>query len=446
MSFIDTYVPPRRAGGHGRAMILPQGQSPNLALDQYLAERRASGERVVHLGLGESRLPVHPALVDRLAAAAAAHSYGPVAGRKAVLRAAAGYFSRRRLPSSPDQIVLAPGSKAVLFALIAALPGDVILPQPCWVSYGAQTLLAGRQVIRVPVPAECGGVPDPAALRDSISEARRNGADPRVVILTVPDNPTGTVATPDAVRRVCESAGSEGLVVISDEIYRDILHDPALPYLSAAEVLPERTVVVAGLSKNLALGGWRIGFARFPDGEWGRRLRATVLAIASEVWSTVAAPMQEVAAYALDEPPEIVDHLESSARLHGAVAAAVHRAVTAAGARCNPPQGGFYVYPDFEAARPILAAKGIGTAPALESYLLRHHGIGVLGGHHFGDSVGSLRFRAATSQLYGAGVEEQWASLRDPDPASLPHVGGQLQALRSALADVTGRPRSDQAE
>jgi aspartate aminotransferase len=418
-------------------MVLPHGQSPNLALDQYLAERMAAGERVLHLGLGESRLPVHPALVDRLAAAAAVHSYGPVAGGEAVRQAAAGYFSRRRLPSSPGQIVLAPGSKALLFALIAALPGDVVLPRPCWVSYAAQTLLTGRGVIRVPVPADCGGVPDPAALREQIGEARRKGADPRVVILTVPDNPTGTMAAPDTVRSVCELAESEGLVVVSDEIYRDIQHDPALPYLSAAELLPERTVVVTGLSKNLALGGWRVGFARFPDGEWGRRLRAKVLAIASEVWSTVAAPMQEVAAYALDEPPEIVEHLESSARLHGAVAAAVHRAVTAAGARCDPPQGGFYVYPDFEPARPVLAAKGIASAPALESYLLGRHGIGVLGGHHFGDSVDSLRFRAATSQLYGAGVEEQWASLRNPNPASLPHVARQLELVRSALAEMT---------
>jgi aspartate aminotransferase len=162
-----------------------------------------------------------------------------------------------------------------------------------------------------------------------------------------------------------------------------------------------------------------------------------VLAIGSEVWSTVAAPMQEVAAYALDEPPEIVDHLESSARLHGAVAAAVHRAVTAAGARCNPPQGGFYVYPDLEPARAVLAAKGVVNASALESYLLERWGIAVLGGHHFGDEPSSLRFRAATSQLYGLTADEQWASLRAADPTRLPHVARQLALLRDALAALT---------
>jgi aspartate aminotransferase len=162
-----------------------------------------------------------------------------------------------------------------------------------------------------------------------------------------------------------------------------------------------------------------------------------VLAIGSEVWSTVAAPMQEVAAYALDEPPEIVAHLESSARLHGTVAAAVHRVVTAAGARCNRPQGGFYVYPDLEPARAILAAKGIVNAAELQSCLLDRWGIAVLGGHHFGDEPSSLRFRAATSQLYGRTADEQWASLRAADPTRLPHVAGPLALLRDALAALT---------
>jgi aspartate aminotransferase len=442
MSFTDTYLPTWRDESsyrrvRGSAMVVPHAVSPNLALDQFLARRIAAGERVMHLGLGESRLPVHPALIEHLAAGATAHSYGPVAGGETVLRAAAGYFTRRRLPSSSDQIVLAPGSKAVLFALIAALPGDVVLPQPCWVSYPAQTLFTGRRVVRVPVPPECGGVPDPMILRERIAEARRRGHDPRIVILTVPDNPTGTTAAPETVRRVCEVAESEGLVVISDEIYRDIPHDPALPYLSAAEVLPDQAIVVTGLSKSLALGGWRIGLARFPEGEWGHRLRARVLAVGSEVWSTVAAPMQEVAAYSLDEPPEIIDHLKLSAHLHGTVAAAAYRAVTAANAWCNPPRGGFYVYPDLEPARATLAAKGVFTASDLESHLLHRWGIAVLGGHHFGEEASSLRFRAATSQLYGQTADEQWASLRAADPTRLPHVAGQLALLREALVALT---------
>ncbi|WP_285565611.1 pyridoxal phosphate-dependent aminotransferase [Actinoallomurus iriomotensis] len=395
------------------------------------------GQTMVNLGLGEARLPVHPALLERLAAAAPANSYGPVAGTEPARRAAAGYFTRRRLPTSPTQIVMGPGSKPVLFALLTAIRGDVILPRPCWMSYAAQTGLAGHRAIRVPVPPRCGGVPDPVALQEMIKDARSRGHHPRVLVLTNPDNPTGTSAGPDIVRQVCEIAGAEDLVVISDEIYRDIPHDPALPQLSPAEVLPARTVVLTGLSKSLALGGWRIGLARFPAGEWGRRLHDQVVAIASEMWSSVAAPMQEVAAYALSEPPEIVDHLEASARLHASVATAAHHAVTMVKARCEAPQGGFYVYPDLEPARAILAAKGITGAPQLESHLLRHYGIAVLGGHHFGDRVDGLRFRAATSQLYGANAEEQWAALRDPDPASLPYVAKQLDLLRCALIEMT---------
>jgi aspartate aminotransferase len=423
-------------------MTLPAHVAANLALDQELARRTAAGQPVVNLGLGESRLPVPPALIRELANAAGRHCYGPVAGDDAVRQAAAGYFTRRHLPTTPGQVVLAPGSKAVLFALIAALPGDIILPQPSWVSYSAQALLCGSQVIRVPVPAACGGLPDPAILPQAITTARRHGHAPRILLLTVPDNPTGTTATPHLVRQVCEIAGAEGLTVIADEIYRDIPHDPARPYLSAAEVLPAQTVVTTGLSKSLALGGWRIGLARFPDTGWGHQLRRQVLAIASEIWSTTAAPMQHAAAYALSEPPEITAHLAAAARLHATIAAAVHRIVTTAHAQCPPPQGGFYVYPDFEPARPLLAARGITDAASLQAHLLDSWGIAVLGGHHFGDDPSRLRVRAATSQLYGDTTSQQWAALHADEPALLPHVARPLGLLRTALTALTSPARA----
>jgi aspartate aminotransferase len=95
------------------------------------------------------------------------------------------------------------------------------------------------------------------------------------------------------------------------------------------------------------------------------------------------------------------------------------------------------VYPDFEPARPILAAKGITSAAQLQSYLLDESAIAVLAGHHFGDDPGRLRFRAATSLLYGATAAEQWEALRSPDPAQVPHVARRLARLRTALSALT---------
>lgn len=414
--------------------------SPNLALDQRIAERRARGERIVHLGFGESRLPVFPPLREALVEGAERNAYGPVAGAEDVRTAVAGWFGRRALPTTPDQVIVAPGSKALLLALQLVHPGDVLLPSPCWVTYRPQAVLAGKRALGVPVPAECGGVPDPDALRARIRRARAQGQRPGILILTSPDNPTGTTAAPALIRELCGIAEEEELLVVSDEIYRDLLHDPRRPYLSPAEVLPHRTVVVTGLSKNLALGGWRIGAARFPADEDGRRLRDDVASVASENWSTLAGPMQQVAAYAFAEPPELRARLAADARLHARVAAAVYERFVAVGAVCRPPTGGFYVYPDFEPLRAVLARQGVSDDEGLQR-LLEDHGVAVLAGRHFGDDPAALRFRAATSMLYGDTREEQRASQqaveRGEDPLLLPHVAEVLGDLERALAKLT---------
>lgn len=410
--------------------------SPNLALNQAVAQRQAAGEDIVHLGFGEARFPVLPGLAERLAAGAAYSSYGAVQGSPRLRGAAAGYFTRRALPTDPDQVMVAPGSKPLLMALQLALPGDVVLPRPAWNSYRPQVELAGKRAFGAPIPKECGGVPDPSSLRELLRAARRQGDDPRIMVLTLPDNPTGTLAPPETVRELCGIARDEGLVIISDEIYRDILHDPDTPFLSPAEVAPERTVVTVGLSKALALGGWRIGAARFPAGPWGERTRRTVAAVASEVWSTLAAPMQEAGAYAFDEPEEIRTRLRAAARLHGAAARAVYERAVQAGAVCRPPQGAFYVYPDFEPLRGRLAARGVRDSDSLTRHLLDEHGVAVLAGHHLGDDTDALRFKAAVSLLYGNTAELQLRALDAPDPLRLPHIAAVLDRIGDVFASL----------
>ncbi|MEV7523945.1 aminotransferase class I/II-fold pyridoxal phosphate-dependent enzyme [Streptomyces sp. NPDC091371] len=406
--------------------------SPNLALNQLVAQRQAAGEPLIHLGFGESRLPAFGPLVERLAQGATRNAYGPVAGSPGVRAAAAGYFERRRIPTDPEQIVVAPGSKPLLMAINLAVPGDVLLPRPAWNTYAPQARLAGKHPIAVPIPEECGGVPDPDALRECVNAARVLGHDPRIMVLTLPDNPTGTLAPPAMIRELCAIAEEEGLLIVSDEIYRDVVHDPATDYLSPAEVAPESTVIATGLSKSLALGGWRIGVARFPEGPWGDWIRTGVVSVASEVWSTLAGPMQEVAAYAFSEPEEIRDRLRASARLHGIVARDVHRICVAAGAKCRPPTGAFYVYPDFEPVREELAKHEVGDSPSLARRML-DLGIVVLAGHLLGDEGEALRFKCATSMLYGETAEQQQLALDAEDPLSLPHVRSVLDRIEDSF-------------
>ncbi|GAB2756582.1 aminotransferase class I/II-fold pyridoxal phosphate-dependent enzyme [Salinifilum aidingensis] len=405
--------------------------SATLALDERLRARREAGEDVLHLGFGEAGLPVHPDVAARLAGASGHNAYGPVAGSVTARTAAAGYFARRGLPTEPDEVMLAPGSKALLFGLLSVLPGDVALPRPSWVSYAAQSALAGKNVLDVPVAEGSGGVPDPERLDEVLRAAEREGNAPGCLVLTIPDNPTGVVAERTLVARVCDVAARHRLTVLADEIYRDLSDAPDFP--DPAWMLPERTIVTSGLSKSTALGGYRIGFARIPRTGHMEGARDDLVGLASEVWSGLAAPMQEVAAWVLGEPPEITEHVAASRALHRRVVDRVHGLFLEAGAHCRSPRAAFYLYPDLEPLRPALAARGVSTGRDLADHLLTEHGIGVLAGEEFGDTDRALRFRAATSLLYGSTTEQRWQALRSDDPCALPWISEALDRLRRAL-------------
>jgi aspartate aminotransferase len=409
-------------------MATPVGRSPTLAANERIQAKVAAGRPIIHLAFGEAGLPLHPRLERGLAAAARRHSYPPVQGIPELRRAVAGYWSRRRLPTDPSTVVVGPGSKPLLFALLLALPGDLVLPVPSWVSYEPQARLAGKSVIRVAIPEAAGGVPDPDLLEDALAAARRRGLRPGVLLLTIPDNPTGTVATRGLLERVLAVARSEDLIVISDEIYRDLAYDPA-EFVSPAELHPEGTVVTGGVSKSLSIGGWRLGFARMPQTEFGSSLGAQLTDVGSEIWSGAAAPIQSVVAEALTEPPDLVQFVDSGRRLHCRVARALHATLEEAGAACRAPQGGFYLYPE-------LVAPSFKTAPALAEFLLEQHEVAVLPGDAFGDDPAALRFRLASSLLYGGSDDQRWEALGSERPEELPWVRSSLDRVGSAVASL----------
>jgi aspartate aminotransferase len=422
---------------------IPITVSATLAANEALAQRRGRGERVLPLAFGEAGLPVHPALRATLADAAGCNAYGPVAGLEALREAAAGYWDRRRLPTSPGDVVCGPGSKPLLYGLLLALGADIAVPKPSWVSYAAQATMIGGRPHFVPTRPGEGGVPDPARLDHTVAAARADGRHIASVVVTLPDNPTGTLASPGTVRDLCAVAAKHDLVIISDEIYRDLLHDPSAPFVSPAEIAPERTVVTTALSKNLALGGWRIGVARIPGGSRAatpaRRLRDRLLSIGSEIWSAPSGPIQQAAAYAFGEPPELVEQVARSRLLHATVARAVAARMRAAGVAVPLPRAAFYLYPDFGPWRELLLDRyRVSTGEGLAGLLMDRYGAGVLPASAFGEAPEALRLRVATGLLYGDTDEQRETALASADPLGLPWISAALARIEYLLADLRG--------
>ncbi|RXS78974.1 aminotransferase class I/II-fold pyridoxal phosphate-dependent enzyme [Streptomyces sp. TM32] len=380
-------------------------------------------------------LPVLPDLVAHLAAAADRTEADPLGGAAPLRTAACGYWERRGLVTTPDRVVAAPGAAALLLALYAAADGAVVLPRPCAEWYAPPARLLGRPVHLAPVPAESGGVPDPFALLETVRRARMHGDTPRVLVLSVADDPTGTCPAPEQLHEVCEAAAEEGLWIVSDETRRDLLHDPHdTVLLSPAEMLPDEVVVLTDLRATLVPASWPAALARFPDTDRGTVLRAAALDALAAIGTPLPGPLGCAVTHALGEPDVLRARTATVARVYGTLAAALHHTVTEAGAVCRPPHSGSHLYADFEPLRRPLAARGIVESHALERKLAPW---GARGGHRFGDAPGALRVRLGAEALLGADRELRQRTLDAPDPLELGHLTEALTALSRALAGLT---------
>src|SRR3989442_11212865 len=172
---------------HTPLQLVPGAQalatSATLAMNEAVAKRRAAGRETIHLGFGEASFPLHPLLATALAEAAKHTGYAPVLGMLKLRQAIAEYLARKRgLTFSSDQIIVAPGSKPLLYALLQVLQGDLLLPIPSWVSYAPQARLAGRRGIGVETDPDDHNRITPLAISQSAAHTRSLG-DAHLILL-----------------------------------------------------------------------------------------------------------------------------------------------------------------------------------------------------------------------------------------------------------------------
>jgi aspartate/methionine/tyrosine aminotransferase len=209
---------------------------------------------------------------------------------------------------------------------------------------------------------------------------------------------------------------------MSDEIYGLIPHGE-VGHESIANHYPEGTIVLGGVSKHLSLGGWRLGVAIVPGTSEGAALLAALRKIAGEVWSSPSAPVQHALIAAYRDDPEIPAYIAECARIHAIRTHRMWECLSELGIPCCKPEGGFYLFPNFDHLREPLAKRGIKTSFQLTDYLLEKYAIATLPGAQIGTPAEDLSVRLATSYLDMETHEHAAAVLAayraNPDPAAL---------------------------
>jgi aspartate aminotransferase len=341
------------------------------------------GKSIIHLEIGEPDFDTPANVIE--AGVDALHKgwthYGPSAGLPELRQTIADYVGRTRgVKVTPEEVVVVPGGKPIIFFTILALidEGDeVIYPNPGFPIYESMIHYVG-------------GKPVPIRLREdrdfslNVNEITSLITDrTKLIILNSPHNPTGGVMDRGDVEQVARAIGDRNILVLSDEIYSRLLFEGEHFSMMSVPGMQERTILLDGFSKTYAMTGWRMGYGVMrPD------LAAQVTRLMTNSNSCTASFTQMAGIEALRGDQASVEHMCQEFKQRRDMFVAGLNKIK--GFSCRMPKGAFYTFPN-------ITQTGWKSKPLADA-LLEQAGVAALSGTAFGEfGEGYLRFSVANS-------------------------------------------------
>jgi aspartate aminotransferase len=343
----------------------------------------AQGKNIIHLEIGEPDFDTPINIIDSAVGALRQGwtHYGPSPGLPQLRQAIANHVSRSRgIPVAPEEVVVVPGGKPIMFFVILALAeaGDeVIYPNPGFPIYKSMINFAGAK----PVPLRLREEMD---FRFDINELASLITDrTRMIILNSPQNPTGGVMTKHDVEQVAQLVGDRNILILSDEIYCRLLFEGEHHSIASVPGMKERTIILDGFSKTYAMTGWRLGYGVMrPD------LAAQVSLLMTNSNSCTASFTQVAGVEALEGDQASVETMRQEFQRRRDMFIPGLNQIK--GFSCRVPKGAFYAFPNIQ--------KTGWPSKKLADAILEEAGVAALSGTAFGASgEGYLRLSIANS-------------------------------------------------
>jgi aspartate aminotransferase len=353
---------------------------------EVLAKARAleaKGKSIIHLEIGEPDFETPSNVIEagvRALQSGWTH-YGPSAGQPELRQTIADYVSKTRgVKVEPNEVVVVPGGKPVIFYAMLALAevGDeVIFPDPGFPIYESMINYVGAKAVPLALHEEKDFGLDLNELESLINDRTK------LLILNSPHNPTGGVMDPKQIRQVAEIIGDRNIMVLSDEIYSRLVFEGEHFSIMSVPGFKDRTILLDGFSKTYAMTGWRMGYGVMrPD------LAAHFTRLMTNSNSCTASFTQIAGIEALSGDQSSVDHMRDQFKARRDVFIAGLNKIK--GFSCRMPKGAFYAFPN-------ITNTGW-TSRKLADALLEEAGVACLSGPSFGHmGEGFLRFSIANS-------------------------------------------------
>jgi len=354
---------------------------------EVLAEAKKlekQGKDIVHLQIGEPdfKTPTHIVESAVQALRDGHHHYTPSAGIWELREAIAQYISStRKISVTPEEVVVTPGGKPIIFFTMLALAqkGDeIVYPNPGFPIYASMIEYVGAHAVPIPLREENNFRLDLDELVKVLSPRTR------MIILNSPNNPTGSILEKDDLQALSEILAGRDIMVFSDEIYSQILYDGQTHHsISSFPGMKERTIILEGFSKTYAMTGWRLGY-----GVMNPRLAEQITKLMINSNSCTAAFTQLAGISAIKGP--LTDTKKMVATLKKRRDRMLTLLNQIEGVSCVKPEGAFYLFPNVSGLR--------WKSYELSQLLLNKSGVALLSGTAFGIyGEGHLRISYATS-------------------------------------------------
>ena len=290
--------------------------------------------------------------------------YLPIQGLPILRESISNYlFNTTKVKFPKENIIITPGSKEAMLLMHVAFNGDIILPAPSWVSYEPQAIIGQNKVHWIQTSRENNWFPSGKELEKKIKSIGKGKNI--ILILNSPNNPSGTICK--NLKELAIIAKKNKILILSDEIYTDLTF--CNKYESISKYYPEGTFVSGGLSKWCGAGGWRLGFFAVPTKL--SNFLENLKSLASESYSTVNTPVQYAAVEAYNGDYSV--YRKNVIKILSSVGNYVFRNLSSNKVLINPPQGAFYLMPEFlnnkykkssELCKAILNETGVAMLPA----------------------------------------------------------------------------------
>ncbi len=384
--------------------------SPTLQLNDEAMQMRARGEPVLSLGVGEpqNKAPISSVLAAAARLRAGDVKYIPTDGLFSLKRAIIAYTEEfyGRLPA-PENVIVSTGAKQALFNVLFALidPQDeVILLAPYWVSYPEMVKMC-RGVSVVVKPQDGTFYHRLEAIEQAVSPYTK------AIIVNSPNNPSGVVYPEAFIAELVDFCERRGIYLIMDDIYHRLVFDGkrAVPGYAYTDRSIEDThiIVINGVSKLYGMTGFRVGWAVA-----NRHLVEVMTNIQAQMTSSASTVSQAAAVGALTGTQSVVENLRLSIQNNRDVILAELRTFT--DLHVIPPDGTFYVMPDFRAYGQ--------DSVALSRFLLRKALVVTVPGAAFGmEGYIRLSFSGSAKEIVEAVARIKWAL--DPNAPNEIYIG-----------------------